>query len=528
MKETKPILPRRWQQEACTIIPAAFLAGEKVHFLVEAGVGSGKTMFAMFLHGVLHGRLSKIVCVAPQYAVKKGFVDTFALRGIQINHLGIPRKGDGFQGAALTYQGLLTPATQKLLARYVDENTIVFLDEPHHLLEDESSAWYKAAIRTLSHAGMLVLMTGTPYRAGTDKRIPFATYEEAGIDTHRLVPDYSYTYAESVRDGVCASVVFRFLEGNTIFRKGGKLVKLSTAKMMTAEQEKQLVKALLDPAKEFIPSALAEMMSALQEVKAQTANAAALVVAVDIKHATTIHNMLLRNGIRSVLVTGDDAQSQKSIQAFKKSGDDVMVSVKMVSEGTDIPRLKVLCYLSTISTDLFLMQVLGRITRKTLEQFMRQDCIMLIPGIPSYRRWAANIERGLRHTVIDKEDEEEEETGEDEGPPNPRKVSAFEVLSSTFTGQADLSLFAGIEPNMETPRADLVETERQAVQVLAQKVGLLWGKRNGKQPGEAISEIHRAANNYVGRDAQEEMSLEELALKREVISQWEKELNQTR
>jgi hypothetical protein len=46
----------------------------------------------------------------------------------------------------------------------------------------------------------------------------------------------------------------------------------------------------------------------------------------------------------------------------------------MISEGTDIPRLRVCVHLSLIRTELFFRQVLGRILR-------------LIPGIPNDKGW---------------------------------------------------------------------------------------------------------------------------------------------
>ncbi|HCP01716.1 MAG TPA: diguanylate cyclase, partial [Rhodospirillaceae bacterium] len=39
----------------------------------------------------------------------------------------------------------------------------------------------------------------------------------------------------------------------------------------------------------------------------------------------------------------------------------------MISEGTDIPRLQVCCYLSRIRTELHYRQVLGRVLRRTGE-----------------------------------------------------------------------------------------------------------------------------------------------------------------
>ncbi|MFA0233502.1 diguanylate cyclase, partial [Vibrio sp. 10N.261.45.A7] len=40
-----------------------------------------------------------------------------------------------------------------------------------------------------------------------------------------------------------------------------------------------------------------------------------------------------------------------------------IVSVGMISEGTDIPRLQVCCHMSSVKTELYFRQVLGRILR---------------------------------------------------------------------------------------------------------------------------------------------------------------------
>lgn len=46
-----------------------------------------------------------------------------------------------------------------------------------------------------------------------------------------------------------------------------------------------------------------------------------------------------------------------------QSNTEWIVSVGMISEGTDIPRLQVCCHLSSVKTELYFRQVLGRILR---------------------------------------------------------------------------------------------------------------------------------------------------------------------
>ncbi|MEZ9102510.1 DEAD/DEAH box helicase, partial [Vibrio sp. 10N.222.54.C1] len=51
------------------------------------------------------------------------------------------------------------------------------------------------------------------------------------------------------------------------------------------------------------------------------------------------------------------------IESFRHSTVQWIVSVGMISEGTDIPRLQVCCHMSSVKTELYFRQVLGRILR---------------------------------------------------------------------------------------------------------------------------------------------------------------------
>jgi len=62
-------------------------------------------------------------------------------------------------------------------------------------------------------------------------------------------------------------------------------------------------------------------------------------------------------------VTYHDKGALSKIAHFRKGTTEWIVSVGMISEGTDIPRLQVCCHLSAIKTELYFRQVLGRILR---------------------------------------------------------------------------------------------------------------------------------------------------------------------
>jgi hypothetical protein len=65
------------------------------------------------------------------------------------------------------------------------------------------------------------------------------------------------------------------------------------------------------------------------------------------------------------IVTYKENEPSHRINEFRDSSINWIVSVGMISEGTDIPRLQVCCHLSRVKTELYFRQVLGRILRMT-------------------------------------------------------------------------------------------------------------------------------------------------------------------
>jgi len=65
----------------------------------------------------------------------------------------------------------------------------------------------------------------------------------------------------------------------------------------------------------------------------------------------------------TTIVTYHDRNALSKISYYRQSTIEWIVSVGMISEGTDIPRLQVCCHLSSVKTELYFRQVLGRILR---------------------------------------------------------------------------------------------------------------------------------------------------------------------
>jgi superfamily II DNA or RNA helicase len=175
----------------------------------------------------------------------------------------------------------------------------------------------------------------------------------------------------------------------------------------------------------------------LQEIRAgDHGDAGGLVIAADKEHAERIAVRLGRLiGARPPIVTSDDPGASKRIADFARSREPWLVSVLMVSEGVDIPRLRVGVYATAARTELFFRQVVGRFIRRT-PQPRAQMAHLYMPADMRLKQLAVAIEEERNHAL-------ELETAGDEL--EPREVAErgepenhFHALSSSARAEDDL------------------------------------------------------------------------------------------
>jgi superfamily II DNA or RNA helicase len=139
-----------------------------------------------------------------------------------------------------------------------------------------------------------------------------------------------------------------------------------------------------------------------------------------------------RFGQRARVVTSDDPEASERIAAFAGSDDAWLVSVRMVSEGVDIPRLRVGVYATTTTTELFFRQAVGRLVRWT-PGVPDQKAYLFIPDDPRLRARAFQIAEQRRHSLRKRSQERFErdpaalDTGAEE------QLSLFAALSAVAT-----------------------------------------------------------------------------------------------
>ena len=137
------------------------LMDERKSIVVSGGTGAGKTTLLNSLGGLLR-RDERVIVIE----------DTAELR--------LP--GDH---------------VVRLEARTANAKTLVIFDEVHHA--GDALSWGEAVDQAFALATRRLSLTGTPFRSDATP-IPFVRYAEEPDGTRRSVPDYTYGYAEALRE----------------------------------------------------------------------------------------------------------------------------------------------------------------------------------------------------------------------------------------------------------------------------------------------------------------------------------------
>src|SRR3546814_147734 len=219
---------------------------------------------------------------------------------------------------------------------------------------------------------------------------------------------------------------------------------------------------------EWLPTVLAQANDRLMELRTTQPTAAGLVIATDQDHARGISQLLhQRHRVRAVVATSDDPGASARIARFAEGTEPWIVAVRMVSEGVDIPRLRLGVFATTTTTELFFRQAVGRLVRHTGGAAAQERAWLFIPDDPRLRTWATTIAEQRRHQLRRKV-EDDEPSGLDEaqldevpGDAEDAQMSLFEVLSaevlddgsgaSVFDDGADESHDPGEEEDSSVP-----------------------------------------------------------------------------
>ncbi len=390
---------RAWQYDAF----AVWSAQRPPDSLIVATPGAGKTRFAArVVHAAFQARdVERAIVVVPREHLKAQVARALAQSGIQLDHTfsnTTRTLARDMHGAVVTYQQVAS--APRLFRDFIRTPTIVVLDEIHHAGED--ATWGQALRDAFGSAHYRLALSGTPFRSDGSP-IPFVRYE-GGLS----VADFSYDYAAALQDGVCRALVFPLQGGDAewISRDGQVMHASFDTALERRHESERLRTALAQPA--WVGDVLEKAHLRLLSMRMSGhPDAGALVAAMNQDHARFIAGLVQRRlGVRPEIVTSDMDGASRRIGAFAASRDPWIVAVHMISEGVDIPRLRVGVFASNVVTEMYFRQFCGRFVRTTSDRHDR-EAYVYVPDDHRIRRLAAQITVDVRSALRLRKDDDD-------------------------------------------------------------------------------------------------------------------------
>ncbi|NQY89956.1 MAG: DEAD/DEAH box helicase family protein [Colwellia sp.] len=379
---------RQWQAECINLAFAQYQKGTN-HFLALATPGAGKTMMASALADQLlkSNLVDLILCFSPSSIVAQDFTESLQLK--------IKERFDGLMGArgrSLTYQNL----------QYLDANfwqlfeknrVFVIFDEIHHCAGsniDNANTWGEKIILNIQYQAKFTLaLTGTPWRSDAAPIVLSNYIHPSG----KISCDYVYGLSEAITDDVCRVPQIIAIDNNNISV-------VDDLETKTFNSFKSLLTGSVIPYQEIIENeavikyVISSAQKKLNSIRTKNLDAAGLIVASSVEHARQI-SMLMKTWFNeeTVVVTYKESDPTSIIQQFRHAKTKWIISVGMISEGTNIPRLQVCCHLTNIKTEMHFRQILGRILRMTDSK--NQEAIMYMPAEPKLLEYAYRVKQDV-------------------------------------------------------------------------------------------------------------------------------------
>jgi superfamily II DNA or RNA helicase len=482
---------RAWQRDAL----------ERLHgwrdgpFLISAAPGAGKTRPALELARRLlaAGEVSRVAVLCPTTPLTRQWASAGAQLGVQLQpDAPGPLPPRDFHGVAVTYARVASDP--KGWRAKVAPDTLVIVDEAHHL--GEELAWGTGFQMAFAAAPRWLLLSGTPFRSDATP-IPGVSYDTEGV----AEPDVSYTYAEAVAEGICRPVAFVTFDGTLSWRSGDDVIESSFETVLTVrEASRRYRTAISTELPDGLPRILREADTKLSELRAAGhRDAGGLAVAADATHARKIAKLLGdATGKAPVVVLHTETRAAQKLAAFRESREPWIVAVNMVSEGVDIPRLRVGVYATAAKTPMIFRQIVGRFVR-TIPGRPPEPSWVYLPAEPVLRAHAAQVETELRHALRQREQDEGLDEPRERLASEPSPALEFVPLSAEVAPQ--MTLFGPAPAVAKSKTVTLPPPEPAPVAAFERRTQLREERRRLVADLAARSRSsHREVNAWINRE----------------------------
>ena len=530
LRVVKGFKPRAWAKAAY----GAWLKSPNESFLVDACPGAGKTKFAVMLayNELARGAVDRVDVVGPSVHICKQWAADMAEWGMHLDPENDQESSDCV-GRVFTYQRLgMSPQALRTRA---NPRRLVILDEIHHA--GDQKTWGDALRLVYANAERRLLLSGTPFRSDGNP-IPFVGYTQGDHGTSQS--DFSYGYGDALRAGYCAPLYFPHHDGDFQWERGGESYRFDLMTRLGQQLSADRLRTAFAPEGEFVRELLREAHQHLMVLRDDHKEAGGIVFGRDVENVRALAEVLTAvSGTKPITVTNDDKDAGDKIRRFKHGTTPWLVSVRMVSEGVDIPRLRVGVYLSPVQTEMFFRQAAGRLVR-LVPDLEEQAGYLYIPSLPRLVDYAAAMTDERRHAIAKKAPTSGLGGIDELGRPEREEPSEmdYNFLSAVGERAGVVETAAPTDKDGQTFfdfAADLVDDEPEPI-VVAPAPRLLGELKAGaRRKGGALSslvndlyrthkvtyaQIHAHLNGLQGVSGQSQCTMEQLEQREELLRKW--------
>lgn len=352
-----------------------------VPYFLEAGVGSGKTRASLMLARELleSGVIDFFVFVCPTKIIR----DDCALNESKAVGLRMQTKvskdrmpAKDYQGCAITYGSLSYCVNVLKTWKENGSRILMIFDEPHHARDDafDDKSWGLAVSRAIDASKATLGMSGTPFTSTGAKLAGF----ERCYKGSRFCPDKIFTIENALACGTVREVYPVLVDGMFWYSEATEdCMRIEDVldpdsierdddqeKGYWQKMESACLRSVAKTSEDWFSRTIFDVDEKLDELRKTDALAKALIVVAPGGALKKAPGRICQiTGEEPITVSYDDDESESKIFAFNESDSKYIVSVNKISEGVNIPNLRIVVLATTYSTDLAFIQILGRVMR---------------------------------------------------------------------------------------------------------------------------------------------------------------------
>lgn len=374
---------RTWQINALdTYIDWEMSRGSRKAFTAAVTMGAGKTRYGVEIASwlLLNKRFQQVIIGVPSLQI-----------------------ANQWKLEAARYSTPFVPLTYSWIYRNQDEfermvsgsKTMLIADEVHHAGEHKS--WGEMLRQRAQKAGRYLLLTGTPFR-DDECKLPFVRYVK-----HELQPDYTYSYADALRDGYVRPLHFTPYNGTGSWTLNEALKNGTFGGARKPDDLQRLLNVSIETKSNFMKRMIQDAHWRLDSLRKTTMpDAGGIIICRDQEHARQMKRLVQAlTHSNPVLAISDDPNSDEHITRFRDNADMWLIVVGKGKEGLDIPRLSVGVWATNVTRRLTFLQFIGRVIRQRV-MGAREDAYVFMPAHPALVGYAYDVEKMVTHHIEEK------------------------------------------------------------------------------------------------------------------------------